>query len=621
MSPAHTTPGLRVAVLLKQVPRFEDITLGPDGRLRREGIELEINPYCRRAIAKGVELAQTTGGMCTAFTLGPPAADDSLREAVAWGADEAVHICDPAFAGSDTLATAGALSAALEQEGPFDIVLAGLASVDADTGQVGPEVAELLGVPFLTGVRELDVSDGKVRASCHHDDGWEQVATQLPAVISCAERLCAPAKVDPPGRAAVDPALIRRRSATDLGPGPWGAAGSPTTVGEIRTLEVRRQRVLLAGDVADQVAEAVDRLVDAGVVGRSASPALDGLPEPTVPDRSGRGTRTLVVTVEPGRPHETQMLLGAAAELAEAVDGSVEAFVTRDSSIPSAGAGDTVRLASWGSDEIVWLDGVVDADDVAPHLIERCKANTPWAVLAPSTAWGREVAARTAASISAGLTGDAVDLAVDYHGATAEPELIGWKPALGGTLVAAIRASSPTHLVTVRPGVLEVRAPRTTAAGGPLEAIPQQTIDATPRGRVTVVERHRDDDLDALANANVVVGVGTGVAPEEYPSLQPLLEALDAELAATRKVTDNGWQPRARQVGITGRAISPRLYVALGLAGKFTHVVGIRAAGTVLAINGDRDAPIFEHCDIGIVGDWHEVVPFFVKAVEAVDQR
>ena len=88
---------------------------------------------------------------------------------------------------------------------------------------------------------------------------------------------------------------------------------------------------------------------------------------------------------------------------------------------------------------------------------------------------------------------------------------------------------------------------------------------------------------------------------------------LGAELAATRKVTDRGWAPRARQVGITGRSIAPRLYVAVGLSGKFNHMVGVRAAGTILAVNADRDAPVFEHCDVGIVGDWHEVVPLLQR--------
>src|SRR5580693_10532350 len=147
---------MRVAVLVKQVPRAEEMELLPDGRLKREGVELEMNAYCRRAVSKGVEIARDSGGTCTVFTLGPPVAEDSLREAVAVGADEGVLITDPAFAGSDTLATASALAAALRNLGELDLVLVGRNSVDADTGQVGPELAELLDLPFIAAARELD---------------------------------------------------------------------------------------------------------------------------------------------------------------------------------------------------------------------------------------------------------------------------------------------------------------------------------------------------------------------------------------------------------------------------------------------------------------------------------
>ena len=177
---------MRLAVLIKQVPRFELMELGPDGRLRRDGVELEMNPYCRRAVSKGVELARASGGTCTVFTLGPPAAEDALREAVAWGADEGVLITDPAFAGSDTLATARALAAAVRREGPFDLILAGRNSVDADTGQVGPEVAELLGLPFLAGVKVLDLDGVMVRATCETDDGRLEAEVELPAILTCA---------------------------------------------------------------------------------------------------------------------------------------------------------------------------------------------------------------------------------------------------------------------------------------------------------------------------------------------------------------------------------------------------------------------------------------------------
>ena len=173
---------MRIAALVKQIPAFEAMELGPDGRLVRDGLELEMNAYCRRAVSKGVELAEQTGGTCTVFTLGPPSAEDVLREAIAWGADDGVLITDPAFAGSDTLATARALAAALEREGPFDLVLVGRNSVDADTGQVGPEAAQILDLPFVTGVRELEMHEDHLWARLEQDDEWVTANVALPGV-------------------------------------------------------------------------------------------------------------------------------------------------------------------------------------------------------------------------------------------------------------------------------------------------------------------------------------------------------------------------------------------------------------------------------------------------------
>jgi electron transfer flavoprotein alpha subunit len=139
---------------------------------------------------------------------------------------------------------------------------------------------------------------------------------------------------------------------------------------------------------------------------------------------------------------------------------------------------------------------------------------------------------------------------------------------------------------------------------------------ATPRNRIRRLDGQRDDELDSLATASVVVGVGGSVAPDEYESLGELCRTLDAELGATRKVTDNGWLPRSRQIGITGRSIRPDLYVAIGISGKFNHMVGVRGAGVIVAVNRDATAPIFDAADIGIVGDWHDVVPELTRAIE-----
>jgi electron transfer flavoprotein alpha subunit len=303
------------------------------------------------------------------------------------------------------------------------------------------------------------------------------------------------------------------------------------------------------------------------------------------------------VLVEPDRPQVGVELLGTAARLAAEVDGIAVALCPSD-----AGSG----LAEAGADEIVVLMGEPVADDVAVAVTAWCRETSPWAVLAPSTAFGREVAARCAAALSAGLIGDAVGVDV------VDGVLVAAKPAFSGALVADITCTSPVQLVTVRPGVLPVSPPRSVVT--PVEPVRRAL---SHRGRVTVHSHERDDDVEVLARAEAVIGVGTGVAPDEYETLAPLARLLGAELAATRKVTDKGWAPRARQVGITGRSIAPRLYVAIGLSGKFNHMVGVRAAGTVLAVNTDPDALVFGYADIGIVGDWHEVLPELETALRA----
>lgn len=656
--PAATRPPLAVAVLVKQVPRFEALALTGDGRLRRDGLEAEMNPYCRRAVALATSVVAERGGSVVAFTLGPEPAHDVLREAVAWATDHgvearAVHLCDPGFAGSDTLATSRALAAAVGIEAPpggFDLVVAGLNSVDADTGQVGPQVAELLDLPFLAGVRHLSLRGRTLHARCELDDGWAEAEVDLPAVVTTAERLIEPAKV-PEGerRARVPAGRIRLRRAADLGDGPWGAAASPTAVGAVRAVEAERARHLApTAPVREQVHQAVAVLRDRGAL----DPALDGARDlGTVPAPSSGATPSalrVLVVAEPDRPAGARELLGAAARLAAGTGGRVVAL--------APGQLDAGLWWSWGADETCSYPPGLVAEQVA-GLVARLadgagtdgsrgsgRGSTSarvagpgpvWAILTLSTAWGREVAARAAARLGAGLIGDAIGVEVRagpaprpgrHHqvgpAGAAPDHLVAWKPAFGGSLVAAVTASSPVQLVTVRPGALPTPLPRVhPGPGRPLPAAPARPAPPPGPARVRIRDRARDDDLELLGRAPVVIGLGAGVDPEAYDAVEPLRRLLGAELGATRKVTDRGRLPRSRQIGITARSIAPRLYVALGVAGKFNHMVGVRSAHTVLAVNTDPAAPVFDHADAGIVADWRAAVEALVVELERTRAR
>jgi electron transfer flavoprotein alpha subunit len=374
--------------------------------------------------------------------------------------------------------------------------------------------------------------------------------------------------------------------------------------------------VVLTGPVEEQVRRAVDMFAERGLLHPAATPDVGSVPLATHADRAPTaGTRTplhgesaapspggvtaavVAVLIEPGRERLTRQLLGGAARLAHELGGWVVAV----GPVPL----DPAPLGRWGSDEVVEVRGAEAEEDVATAVTGWVTDARPVVVLAGGTAWGREVASRVAAATGSGLTGDAVGLGVD------QGRLVAWKPAFGGSLVAAITASSPLQMATVRPGVLPMLEPR------PAPVPPVTTVTVEPRRRAVAHQRIREDDLDVLAEADTVIGVGQGVDPAHYGELEGLRRLLGAELAATRKVTDNGWMPRARQVGITGHSIAPRLYVAVAASGKFNHTVGFRSAGFVVAVNAQPDAPVFAAADLGLVGDWREIVPALEAALAA----
>lgn len=575
---------LRIAILVKQIPAPAQLRM-EDGRAVRAGVDLEVNAYCRRANAKAVELAGADGEVVV-FTMGPPPADDALREMIACGATRGVHLCDPAFAGSDTLATARALAAAVAAEGPFDLVLAGLNSLDADTGQVPAETAELLGLPFEAGIHHLELDGRDFTARLETDDGYRTVSGRLPAMLSTAERLCDPSKAPPEQREQVSAERIRRVGAAELGlrADEVGAAGSPTRVGAVRHRSAAR-----LGLRVETAAEAVDRLTELGAFaddGADDGPVVASSPA-THADGSTRPEVWCFFT-EPGAGAE---LLGEAAELARRISGTVTAVAPDP--VPAG-------LGGLGADRTLAIDGAGEPEEWAGALDAAAHRARPWALLVEGTRAGRVVASIVAARRGWGLTGDAIGLEVDADG-----RLVAWKPAFGGQLEAPIHSDSPVQMATVRPGVLARRRPRSAPDPRPTVINPP----APARIRTQSVTRS-DDDPGELNRARAVVAVGVGVEPDGYPVIDELRAALGgAAIGATRRVTDRGWVPRSRQIGVTGHSVAPRLLVAVGSSGRFNHTVGIRNAGVLMAINSDPGAEIFDQVDVGLVGEWQRLVP------------
>lgn len=582
---------MKIATLVKQVPAVESLTLDSNGRLLRAGVAFDMNPYCRRALSLAVTLSKNNAGHSTALTLAPESGEDVIREALAAGADDGILISDPAFAGSDTLATAHALAAALRIIGPVDLIVCGLNSVDADTGQVGPQVAQLLGMPFVANVKSIvQLEDRELQLKSLRDDGSLTVRVNLPAVISVAERSVKPIRISSQAKQAIKRERIRYLRASDLGDGPWGEAGSPTRVGIIRRADVKRFQHILHGPLDQQVAEATRLLIEYGAF---TKPDRNNAPE-LASDASKLSGRGIVASIlEPKRGYLAHELCTAAASIAERIGATTIGFGLEDV--------EKWAIGSWGADQAVILTGSQIEADIAATISRWATRNDPRLIIAPGTLWGREIAARVAAALGVGLIGDAVELDIDAG------QIVAWKPALGGRQLAQITSSSRIQIVTLRPGAIEPWRWRAKRAQLKTMGVP------SVHHRLNIVDRSYNDDADVLFSSPMIVGVGMGVQKAEYRYLIPLLDLVDAPLACTRKVADLGWLPRSRQVGLTGHHIAPQLYVAIGLHGGFNHTVGIRRSRVVLAINSSADAPIFEDADVGIVGHWRDVIPLLVR--------
>ena len=230
-------------------------------------------------------------------------------------------------------------------------------------------------------------------------------------------------------------------------------------------------------------------------------------------------------------------------------------------------------------------------------------------VLFAASVLASDVAAGLAARLDAGLNWDLVDL-VSQDGA-----LVGKRPALEDSVYVDVGWSSEPRLALFRPGTFDP-----VESGGEAEDEELTPAFEDFSTAATMVEQaHEESEGPSIEDADVIVAGGRGLGgPENFSLVESLAKALGGAVGATRAVVDAGWYPYSTQVGQTGKTVSPKLYVACGISGAIQHKVGMQGAGTVVAINKDPNAPIFEFSDLGVVGDVHEIVP---KLTELVEQR
>ena len=310
--------------------------------------------------------------------------------------------------------------------------------------------------------------------------------------------------------------------------------------------------------------------------------------------------------------------------LAEHSDGSVKKVTTElltaarrlgSPSVVWTGAGAQEakeKLAEFGAEKVYVADSADLADYVvapkAELLAQLVSATSPTAVLIAGSAEGKEVAGRLAVKTGSGVLTDAVDVAAGEDGTPLVSQ-----SNFGGAINVHSKVKSGLAIITVRPNAV---APQAAAGAADITPVEFAASDAAKVARVVSREVAAKSARPDLQEAQIVVsgGRGTGSA-EGFKVIEQLADALGAAVGASRAVTDAGWYPHAFQVGQTGKTVSPQLYAAVGISGAIQHRAGMQTSKTIIAINKDPEAPIFEIADFGVVGDLFTIVPQLIEEI------
>ncbi|MBD3239804.1 MAG: electron transfer flavoprotein subunit beta [Chitinivibrionales bacterium] len=262
---------MNIIVCIKQVPGTTQVKINPEtGTLIRDGVEAVVNPFDEYAIEEALRIRERVGeATVKVITMGPPQAEAALRSAIAMGADEAHLVSDRAFAGSDTWATSFTLASAIRTLAPYDLIICGKQAIDGDTAQVGPGVAEMLGVPYIAWVRKIEHIDGEiVRAERMMEEGYDVVEMPLPGLITVVKEINEPRLASLKGKMRAKKAQIATITAADLAvdEGKIGLKGSPTQVLRSFVPERKTGGEKVSGEVPELVSKLKSAIVDLGVM-------------------------------------------------------------------------------------------------------------------------------------------------------------------------------------------------------------------------------------------------------------------------------------------------------------------------------------------------------------------
>ena len=557
---------MNILVFVKQIPEISKIQFDPaTNRIKRDQVPLIINPFDKRAVEEGIRLKEKHGGLVTVVTMGPPSAAEILNSSLRMGADRAILISDPAFAGADTWVTAKILSSVVLKLRP-DIVLLGKYSLDGETSQIPPEVAVLSGYPFKTSVSKVEFSDdGNATVEQELETGFATYRMTIPFLISVSEkinraRFVSPSVPDMTSR-------IEKWSASDTGSSVRGS-DSPTVVESTERIESFRS-VKMLSDIKEVAALVRNTMIQES---NDQDWTLGDVPPLECANHA--------VVISYNDPRSAFEISGKLSDL-----GLKHSF-----SVVALGNDDKSEIQGMRCNRYIKLNNA-SIKGFSEYLVSYIRERKPSYVVFSSSVEGREISSYVAASMSLGLTADCVNLDVQ------DGKLIQYKPAFGGGMVARITSKSGPGMASVRQGIFPL-------SKGKHEIIYEEVNLSSSFQEAALSREYISSEFRPLRDAKTVIGIGKGLVKKENVALvAELASVLSASIGGSRPIVDLNWIPRQQQIGLTGYSISPRLYIALGLSGHDNHVVGIRYAGTVIAVNKDPQAQIFKYADYGYIGD------------------
>ena len=626
-------------VLVKQVPNIKNIPAEAwdweKGILKRGLLETVCNELDKQALAFAVALRQHRDGKIVALTMGPPFASEVLQYALAVGADQAVLLTDRKLGGADTPATAYPLAQSIrkiESElfgGDRDyLVLTGMQSVDGDTAQVPPQVAEELGIPQIAYATGFEFVDDALQVSRITRSGREVLApTRYPALITVTNWTENPYATFARTRWAREQQIITW-SASDVGAAPEriGLSGSRTGVHKIFSPKDAATKTCVYETDMQSLAWKLKELHDARLASHEERTDDDDyvLAEGKTP--TYHGEVWVFAEQEDGELHGASFeLLGRASALAASLNEKVAAVVLGVDVAPMA-----KDLIAYGADKVYVIEHeALDHFSAIPFTVamgDLIGTHQPQMLMFAATPLGRELAPRVAYRADSGLTADctALDL-MDTKRAGKEYTAVlrQTRPALGGNIMASILTrNSKVQMSTTRPGVLKALEPDSSKVG---EVIRHQVDLAHVDPGMTVVSYEAIQHTAELSEAGVIAAGGMGCRTRDcYDAyIRPLARALgdflgeESMVGGSRAAVERGLIDRGHQVGQTGQTVKPRVYVAVAISGAVQHLSGMQNSDIIVAINKDPKAPIFSVADFGVVGSLEDTIPELVDALEA----